>query len=147
MDIVLITNDQKEFTISDEIATQSRTIITVLEDSEDSYIPLADINSATFKKVLEYCKYQINYKKQKLEDDSQNWNDTFFSKMDKNEVFELIHAANYLDISELLMLSCKKIASFINGKNVEEIREIFDIENDFSPEEEAQARKDNSWAN
>mmetsp|Transcript_50942 Transcript_50942/g.77411 ORF Transcript_50942/g.77411 Transcript_50942/m.77411 type:complete len:109 (+) Transcript_50942:219-545(+) len=62
------------------------------------------------------------------------------------ELFEIILAANYLDIKSLLELSCAKVASLIKGKSPEEIRKIFNIQNDFTPEEEAQIREENKWA-
>ena len=34
----------------------------------------------------------------------------------------------------------------IKGKKVEEIRKQFNIKNDFTPEEEAQVREENRWA-
>lgn len=34
----------------------------------------------------------------------------------------------------------------IKGKKVEEIRQQFGIKNDFTPEEEAQVRDENKWA-
>ena len=39
-------------------------------------------------------------------------------------LFELILAANYLDIKSLLDLTCAKVASMIKGKNTEEIRSL-----------------------
>ena len=36
-------------------------------------------------------------------------------------------------------------ANMIKGKTPEEIRRTFNIENDFSPEEEEQIRKENVW--
>ena len=46
-----------------------------------------------------------------------------FSELAFGEVlFELILAANYLDIKSLLDLTCAKVASMIKGKNTEEIR-------------------------
>ena len=61
-------------------------------------------------------------------------------------LFEIVMAANYLDIKPLLELSCAKTASLIKGKSVQEIRRFFNIENDFSPEEEQQIMEENRWA-
>jgi S-phase kinase-associated protein 1 len=64
--------------------------------------------------------------------------DSKFIDIDDLEgIFDLIMAANYLDIKSLLDLSCAKIATLIRGKTPEEIRKTFNIVNDFTPEEEA----------
>lgn len=52
-------------------------------------------------------------------------------------------AANYLDIKPLLDVGCKSVANMIKGKSAEEIRRTFNITNDFTPEEEAQIKKEN----
>lgn len=54
-------------------------------------------------------------------------------------------AANYLNIKSLLDLTCAKVASMIKGKSPEQIREMFGIENDFTPEEEEKIREENKW--
>ncbi len=56
---------------------------------------------------------------------------------DLEGIFDIIMAANYLDIKSLLDLSCAKIATMIRGKTPDEIRKTFNIVNDFTPEEEA----------
>ena len=59
-----------------------------------------------------------------------------YINVEKEELFELIMASNYLDIKPLLELACAKVASLIKNKSIEEIRKFFNIENDFTPEEE-----------
>ena len=52
-------------------------------------------------------------------------------------VFEIILAANFLEIKDLLNLASAKVASKIKNKSIKEIKQFFNIENDFTPEEEA----------
>lgn len=40
-------------------------------------------------------------------------------------------------------VGCKTVANMIKGKTPEEIRKLFNIVNDFTPEEEAQIKKEN----
>ena len=43
-------------------------------------------------------------------------------------------------------VGCKTVANMIKGKSPEEIRKTFNIQNDFTPEEEDQIRRENEWA-
>lgn len=58
----------------------------------------------------------------------------------------LFQAANYLNIKNLLDLTCQTVADMIKGKTPEEIRKTFNIKNDFTPEEEEEVRRENQWA-
>ncbi|KAH8742682.1 Skp1 family, dimerization domain-containing protein, partial [Diaporthe sp. PMI_573] len=49
-------------------------------------------------------------------------------------------------IKELLDLGCKTVANMIKDKSPEEIRQTFNITNDFTPEEEAEIAQENGWA-
>ena len=57
-----------------------------------------------------------------------------------------LQAANYLNIKNLLDLTCQTVADMIKGKTPEEIRTTFNIKNDFTAEEEEEVRRENQWA-
>ena len=42
-------------------------------------------------------------------------------------------------------MTCKKVANMIKKMTLEEVRQRFNIQNDFSPEEEEQILKENGW--
>jgi S-phase kinase-associated protein 1 len=50
-----------------------------------------------------------------------------------------------MDIRLLLEVTCIAVAKIIDGKSPTELREIFAIENDYTPEEEEQVRKELAW--
>lgn len=70
----------------------------------------------------------------------------YISAVDQETLFHLTLAANYMDIRPLLDLCCARIASFIKDKSPEQIRTNLNIPNDFTPEEEAQVKAENKWA-
>ncbi|KAK9284225.1 hypothetical protein L1049_023394 [Liquidambar formosana] len=70
----------------------------------------------------------------------------FVRHEDKNDIKELILAANYLNIKDLLDFLNQTVADLIANKSVEFVREFFNIENDFTPEEEKEIRKEYAWA-
>lgn len=93
--------------------------------------------------VIEYYKKHVVAKA--MEDDVKNW-DADFMNIGKDALFELIMAADYLDVMSLLDLICQIVADMIKGKTPEEICQTFSIQNDFTPEEEDKIRSQSSWA-
>jgi len=63
----------------------------------------------------------------------------------QSEIFEFILAGHWLNMDQLLEISCKTVAEMIKGKTPEQIRQTFNIVNDYTPEEEEQIRKENEW--
>uniref|UniRef100_A0A665X0V0 S-phase kinase-associated protein 1 n=1 Tax=Echeneis naucrates TaxID=173247 RepID=A0A665X0V0_ECHNA len=149
--IKLQSSDGEIFEVDVEIAKQSVTIKTMLEDlgmddeGDDDPVPLPNVNAAILKKVIQWCTHhkddppppEDDENKEKRTDDIPVW-DQEFLKVDQGTLFELILAANYLDIKGLLDVTCKTVANMIKGKTPEEIRKTFNIKNDFTEEEEAQ---------
>eukprot|EP00028_Trichosphaerium_sp_Am-I-7-wt_P003104 CAMPEP_0168517676 /NCGR_PEP_ID=MMETSP0405-20121227/6202_1 /TAXON_ID=498012 /ORGANISM="Trichosphaerium sp, Strain Am-I-7 wt" /LENGTH=163 /DNA_ID=CAMNT_0008537749 /DNA_START=127 /DNA_END=618 /DNA_ORIENTATION=+ len=153
--VKLQSSDEKEFEVAVEVASMSQTIKNMLEDlapESDTPIPLPNVSGKILEKVIDYCKWHYEHpthqaddkKEEKRTDDIIPW-DKNFCQVDQATLFELILAANYLDIKPLLDLTCKTVANMIKGKTPEEIRKTFNIKNDFTPEEEEQVRKENEW--
>jgi S-phase kinase-associated protein 1 len=154
--ITLKSNDDKTFPVDVEIAKCSDMIKTLLEnlghdDEKDNVVPLPNVSSHILEKVLEWAKHHKDDppvteddEREARSDDIKAW-DANFLKMDQATLFEVILAANYLDIKPLLDLTCKAVANMIKGKTPEEIRKLFNIVNDFDPAEEEQIRKENEW--
>ena len=157
LSIKLQSCDNEIFTVDYEVAKCSVTIRTMVEDlgldaNDDDIVPLPNVNSAILRKVIQWATYhkddpppeEDEDSKEKRTDDISSW-DSDFLKVDQGTLFELILAANYLDIKGLLDVTCKTVANMIKGKTPEEIRKTFNIQNDFSPSEEEQVRKENDW--
>eukprot|EP01108_Squamamoeba_japonica_P008515 TRINITY_DN75_c0_g1_i1.p1 TRINITY_DN75_c0_g1~~TRINITY_DN75_c0_g1_i1.p1 ORF type:complete len:160 (-),score=64.43 TRINITY_DN75_c0_g1_i1:124-603(-) len=152
--VKLLSSDDESYEVDKSIAQMSVTIKNMLEDigDMDAPIPLPNVTGKILSKVIDYCKYHHEHptpaseekKDEKRLDDIIPW-DAEFCKVDQATLFELILAANYLDIKPLLDLTCKTVASMIKGKTPEDIRKTFNIKNDFTPEEEEQVRKENEW--
>eukprot|EP00349_Pseudokeronopsis_sp_Brazil_P001116 CAMPEP_0202963124 /NCGR_PEP_ID=MMETSP1396-20130829/7122_1 /ASSEMBLY_ACC=CAM_ASM_000872 /TAXON_ID= /ORGANISM="Pseudokeronopsis sp., Strain Brazil" /LENGTH=93 /DNA_ID=CAMNT_0049684091 /DNA_START=272 /DNA_END=550 /DNA_ORIENTATION=+ len=64
------------------------------------------------------------------------WYANYISKLTLEETYDLISAANYLDIKNLVELGCAKVGAMMKGKGIKELRKMFGIVNDFTPEEE-----------
>jgi S-phase kinase-associated protein 1 len=149
--IILLSNDNKEIKIGKEIAKKSVLIKNMIEDigDSDAPIPLPNVNHKVLEKVIEWCEYHVNDSEEDVQESKSleidEW-DQKYMKVDQESLFDIILAANYLDIKQLLDLGCKFVANMIKGKTTEEIRKIFNITNDFTPEEEEQIRKENEWA-
>jgi len=143
------------FEVEASVASMSNLIKNMIDDSGcEEEIPLPNVKTPILGKVIEYCRFhkdtpagdiQKPLKSQNLTECGVSEWDSEFVNIEQEILFELILAANYLDIKGLLDLACAKVASMIKGKTPEEIRQTFNITNDFTPEEEAQVREENKW--
>jgi S-phase kinase-associated protein 1 len=147
--IILKSNDGEIFEVEQAVAMKSQMIKYVIEDrGSDDTIPIPGVTSAILAKVLEYCKKHVASAEDGTSDhdDLKKWDAEFLLEVDQATLYDLIEAANYLDIKSLLDLTCQAIADMMVGKTPEEIRKTFDIVNDFTPEQEEEVRRENAWA-
>ncbi|KAL2814647.1 Skp1 family, dimerization domain-containing protein [Aspergillus granulosus] len=154
-ELTFTSSDGKNLQVPRDVAERSLLIKNMLEDLGDATeaIPIPNVTENVLTKVLEWCTHHRNDPPTTGdEDDSrrkttdiEEW-DQKFMQVDQEMLFEIILAANYLDIKPLLDIGCKTVANMIKGKSPEEIRKTFNIQNDFTPEEEDQIRRENEWA-
>ncbi|XP_010514081.1 PREDICTED: SKP1-like protein 14 [Camelina sativa] len=163
--IELVSSDGESFVIEEVVARKLQIVRHMIEDEcADKAIPLTNVTGKILSMVIEYCKTHVNVvdaeeeskeDKEKKEADSMSgeeavklkeWEAEFLKDKDLATIFQLILAANYLNVKGLLDLTCQNVADHIKDMTPEEVRVIFNIENDFTPEEEEKVRKENSWA-
>jgi len=164
--IVLQSNDNRpfEYKVSREAAKMSGLIKDMLEDQSEgdqTIIPVPNVTGKTLKYVVEYINYHHAARaepiekplKGRIDDVICEWDKTFlFTDLVKDHdekqhelLIDVIMAANFLNVKDLLELTCACVASMIKGKTPEQIRALFNIENDFTPEEEEKIREENRW--
>ncbi|KAL3634322.1 SKP1-like protein 1A [Castilleja foliolosa] len=149
--IRLGSSDGEVFEVEEAVAVKCQTIKHMIEDDcAYTVIPLHNVTSVILSKVIEYCKHHVDAAKTDDKPSSTAASDDAFDadfvKVDLSTLCELILAANYLNINSLLDLTCKTVANMMKGKTPEEIRKMFKITNDLTPEEEEDIRRENQWA-
>jgi len=145
-----------------EVAQSSVTIKNMMDDlnlgtdQSDVSIPLHNVKKDIMLKVLDYCKYHYQNPEEKTDDKKKEleitpWDKQFTDSLPVTEkrhekLFELMLAANYLDIKPLLDLTCKTVAYLVAGKTPEEIRKEFGVEKPFTPEDYDRLKVEFEWA-
>ena len=147
--------DGETIEVDKEIACKSILVKGIVDDNDvNDEIPLPTVKKAILEKIIEFCEYihknsppEIDkpLRSSELRDVVNEWYANFVN-LEQEVLFELIMAANFLDIKSLLELACAKVSSIIKGMTIPEMRKYFNIENDFTSEEEAQIIDEFEWA-
>ncbi|KAF3627248.1 putative ras-related protein RABF1-like [Capsicum annuum] len=142
--LTLKSSEEDEFQVEESIAIQSGTIKNMVEAGY-TVIPLLNVESKSLIKILDYMIHHAAEKdatnKQQLEEFDKE-----FVKISFKMMSQLVFAANYLHIPGLMSLLCQTIADKIKNKSIKVVRRIFNITNDYTSEEEAEARREHEWA-
>ena len=124
-----------------EIAKMAKIVSISLDEDEPNdgkEFPCINVETPVLQKVVEYCTYhetheKMNDIKSPLNGETvqeilkQDWYAAFCEGLDRQMMFDLVAAANYMDIKPLLDLSCLAVSIHIKGKTVEELQQIFNI--------------------
>ncbi|XP_015164120.1 SKP1-like protein 1B [Solanum tuberosum] len=143
--ITLKTNDNEEFKLDKTVAIKSEIIKNIVQDVDctSNVIPLLNIDGKTMTKVVKYWK---KHSEEGVTEVQLKNFDQDFLKMSHSELHDVHLAAKYLDDNQLKEVIIQEFFDRIKGKPIEEIREVFGIVNDYTPEEEEEVRRENAWA-
>eukprot|EP01083_Nonionella_stella_P085051 235560_1 len=135
----------KSFEISKKCAELSKFVTTILEgDADATSIEIRQVPPETLEHVITYLKHHKGKEPDPLpcpvrsihmaQIVSDKWDATWIDAFDKKTIFEIILAANYMDIKSLLHLGCAKIATLIKQLDQKEINRIIEEEEKYRRE-------------
>lgn len=156
----LISGDGESFTVVAEAAKLSKLVATIYDEEapEDEVqdIPLPNVTKEVLKKITEFMNHfhadsdenkdrVRNIPKpimsNEMKDIVPEWYAVFL-KIPKQEVADILKAANYMNMTELVQLSCATISSWVKCMNPDQIKEVFGIKDDFTEEEIALVKRE-----
>ena len=138
------------------IAEKSKVIREMLEFTQEadegqeaiiSDIPNLQVSGDILTKVVDWIRYHKDEAQESTEEpgtrkrpELSQW-DKDFLNVESSVLFDLILAANYLEIKGLLDITCAEVSKMIEGKTAEEIRQKFNIVNDLADAEDTTIEK------
>ena len=167
--VTINTIDSDTFVVDWDVARQSKTIRTMLDDlniKEDAksevtlFLYNKEVIGSDFKKALVWMEKNrsksdlkwVNVKNKLKRKEYVNWSqlnqwEKDYINIPVDEMFPLLITANFLEIKGLVDLMVKAIALQIQGKTVEEIQKTFGIQDPkWTPEELQKLKERNAWA-
>ncbi|GKZ00100.1 hypothetical protein MPSEU_000963400 [Mayamaea pseudoterrestris] len=119
-------------------------------------IPVPNVSAEVLAKVVDYMKHykeevmttiSTPLRSNALADLVQPWY-ADFCDVERNLLFDMVAAANFMDIKPLLDLTCLATSILIKGKSAEELRQMFNIsQEEFAADEAAEGRGEGWVAN
>jgi hypothetical protein len=162
----IVSSNKEEFRVPIKAALRSEMIASLINATQATNLRLdgdraegvPEITSATLKHVIEFCKYHVENppkegtpKRTLKPDDMDDWDKAFVSeeKLEQKALFDLILASNYLNVRDLLDVTCKGLANRLKGKSPQEIvkyfKAVYPFDKEYTPEEEALVRREHPW--
>lgn len=145
--LFLVSKEGEKLNVSQRVAKRAKLVSTALEnDDKATEIPTPGISTPILKLVIEYLEIWDNWILVKGSEPeeikrplrSKNMKDVvanvieaeFIDRIGNNrqELYDLILAANYIDMNSLLHLGCAKVASLIKGEPLEKIKDILAVQ-------------------
>jgi len=153
--ITLKSSDGKTFEVSKEAAERLSKFLKekIAGGSIDGGIQLEKIGSEALEKVVDYFNKHadsdpsgISFVDTAASEELKEWDRKLVDGLRMGAFFDLVQAADYLGMAGLVDVTCRKLADMMKGKTPVQIREMFNIKNDYTPEQEEEVRRENAWA-
>jgi S-phase kinase-associated protein 1 len=153
--VTLISKEGAIFNIPRSISYQSILIKTSLEkDHSSTEINLPDVSSPILSKICDFMTHHAKEPMSVIEKPlkSAEMKDLVskfyaeFCNQERDTLFKMILAANYMDIKPMFDLCCAKVGSIIKGHTPKEIQKKFEIPDDaFTEEELKELNAEEEW--
>ena len=149
----ILTLDSEKIFIDKKYLHMSKLLLSATGE-ENPIIPLYSVTKETMILVLEFMNinYYINdmklpmpIKNKKILNDIIGPENVIFFKIYKSKIFDLLTAAEYMEIPLLLHLCCAIIAIDIKNYNLYKMRNYFNLIDDFTDIQKKQAYKELKW--
>eukprot|EP00343_Euplotes_focardii_P006879 CAMPEP_0205821096 /NCGR_PEP_ID=MMETSP0206-20130828/5163_1 /ASSEMBLY_ACC=CAM_ASM_000279 /TAXON_ID=36767 /ORGANISM="Euplotes focardii, Strain TN1" /LENGTH=176 /DNA_ID=CAMNT_0053116319 /DNA_START=56 /DNA_END=586 /DNA_ORIENTATION=- len=133
----LTSKDGKDFEVERKNANIATLVKTSLDaDASATEVPIPGVKSDVLELVIEYMNQHKGVEPPIIEKPLRSkimkdvckdpWDADFIDRIGNNrqQLYDLILAANYMDVKSLLHLGCAKVASLIKGQPLEKIKDI-----------------------
>lgn len=146
----LLSQDEQLFTVPVAEANMSQTLknliidLDIEENQEDETpVPIPNVHSHELRTILDYV--HAHAPGTTMTEEELRLFDSSLMQRPVPEIERILHGVNFLDIKGLLDLGCRTLGQMLIGKTPEQIREMFNITSDYTPEEIATIRQENGW--
>ncbi|XP_068646322.1 SKP1-like protein 11 [Aristolochia californica] len=131
--VTLHTSNGQSVEVVQALAFQSPTIKNMIQNNAagENRVQVPNVKSSVLKMTMEFIEKQ--------HPDRPHRGSTV------SRLKDLVEVASRLALKELMEMASQKVADTMEGKSVAEIRQVFNIQNDYSWEEEEEAKKENPW--
>lgn len=142
--LVFVSLEGNRMNVPQKIAMMSQLVKTMNEgDRETKEIPLTNIRTEILEKVIAFMTHYADSAPKEIEKPLKTTNladavpawDAEFVEVDKTTLYDLVTAANFMDVKPLLELACAKVAIIIKQHSPDLIKNLFTLAKDLTPEE------------
>jgi len=148
----LKSSDGKVFEVNEKILNTSKFFKELINDypQPDQEITINQVDGKNLEKIIEFLKHYENEKPKEIPKPLPNndlksilseWDYNYINPLSIADLIDLINAANFLNIDDLVALTAAKLAAEMLTGTIEEVREKFGIKCDMTEEEIAEVDK------